>query len=94
MGETNMRRYTNLGSLFHIVQRGALTLLDPERWDDRNDVFFMGEYKRRKRARTVLALCLAKSEERYHHWKVFAHGSDGVCLEFNESLLLAAICPS
>ena len=52
--------------------------------DDRNDAFFMNEFKRRRGAKSVLALCFANAPETYHHWHVFSHGSDGVCLEFDK----------
>jgi hypothetical protein len=51
----------------------------------------MAEYKRLKNAITVLALCFTESYERYHHWKVFSQGSDGVCIEFDKLQLLRTL---
>jgi hypothetical protein len=51
----------------------------------------MSEYKRLKGAKTVLAICLAEREETYHHWRLFSHGADGVCLEFDREKLLSAL---
>ena len=51
----------------------------------------MAEYKRLKGAKTVLAICLAEREETYHHWRLFSHGADGVCLEFDREKLLSAL---
>lgn len=82
------RRYTNLASLIHILQTRSITLLNPATWDDRNDSYFMSEYKRLKKAQSVLALCFANKQETYHHWRVFSHGSDGVCIEFEKDKLL------
>jgi len=90
MTDANYRRYTNLASLLHILRNRRLTLLSPETWDDKNDAFFLAEYKRIKKLKTLLALCLAVREETYHHWQVFSHGSDGVCIEFDESKLIEA----
>ena len=90
MTSTTFRRYTNLAAAIHLLQRRKITLLDPSTWDDRNDAFFMSEYKQRTNSETVLALCFAKSHETYHHWRVFSHGSDGVCIEFDEEGLLEA----
>ena len=78
------RRYTNLAAVVHLLQAKAITLLNPATWDDTNDAYFMAEYKRLKQAKTVLALCFAETAETYHHWRVFSHGADGVCLEFNK----------
>lgn len=90
MTERTYRRYTNLASLLHILRSRCLTLLNPETWDDRNDAFFMAEYKRIKNLKTLLAICLAVWEETYHHWQVFSRGSDGVCIEFDGEMLKSA----
>ncbi|MER9567421.1 hypothetical protein [Mesorhizobium sp. M0571] len=68
MSESTFRRYTNLASALHILRNRCLTLLSPETWDDRNDAFFMSEYKRLRDVKSVLAICLADREETYHHW--------------------------
>jgi hypothetical protein len=90
MTERTFRRYTNLASALHILRNRCLTLLSPVTWDDRNDAFFMAEYKRLKEAKTILAICLAVREETYHHWQVFSRGADGVCLEFDSEKLRSA----
>jgi hypothetical protein len=41
-------------------------------------------------AKTVLALCFSRAQEKYHLWRVFTHGADGVCIEFEQAGLLAA----
>jgi hypothetical protein len=51
MTERTFRRYTNLASALHILRDGCITLLSPETWDDRNDAYFMAEYKRLKKAK-------------------------------------------
>ena len=38
----------------------------------------------------MLALCLSERLESYHHWRVFSHGSDGVCIRFSKDGLLSA----
>jgi len=90
MTNTTFRRYTNLAAAIHLLQKRKITLLDPSTWDDRNDAFFMSEYKRRTKSASVLALCFAESHETYHHWRVFSHGSDGVCIEFDKEGLLGS----
>jgi hypothetical protein len=86
---TSFRRYTNLAATIHLLHKKQITLLNPATWDDRNDAYFMAEYKRHKKAKTVLALCFAEQSETYHHWRVFSHGSDGVCIEFDKDKLLS-----
>src|SRR6516164_3658196 len=38
----------------------TITLSNPATWDDRNDAYFMAEYKRKVDAKTILALCFGK----------------------------------
>jgi hypothetical protein len=89
MGITTFSRYTNIATTIHMLSTEKLTLLNPATWDDTNDSYYMAEYKRLKRARTVLALCFTESEEQYHHWRVFSHGTDAVRIEFDKDKLLA-----
>lgn len=84
-------RYTNLASTIHILRNERLTLLSPETWNDRNDSSYIAEYKRRTKAKSVLALCFAESMETYHHWGVFALGCDGVCIEFDKRMIELAV---
>ena len=85
--ETSLRRYTSLSSALHILQNRCLTLLSPDKWDDRNDAYFLNQHRRRSGAGSVLALCFAAAPETYHHWRVFAHGPEGVCIQFRKTAL-------
>jgi hypothetical protein len=85
-----LHRYTNLASAIFVLQRRAVTLLSPALWDDRNDAYFMSQYKAQTSLKTLLALCFSEVPETYHHWRVFSHGSDGVRIEFDKAKLLAA----
>lgn len=84
------RRYTNLAATIHLLQTKQITLLNPATWDDRNDAYYMAEYKRLRGLQTVLAICFAEQSETYHHWRVFSHGSGGICIEFEKEALLSA----
>jgi len=83
-----LSRYTSLPSLLHILTEKKLTLLDTSNWDDKNDCFLIDKFKDIKKLGTVRALCLTTVRERYHHWRVFTNGSDGVCIEFDRKRLL------
>jgi hypothetical protein len=85
-----IRRYTNLASTINLLDKRAITLLNPEFWEDKNDAHFMSEYKTYVKARTVLAICFAEGDETYHHWKVFSSGADGICIVFDKEKLLSA----
>lgn len=83
----NLRRYTDLPGLLHFLSRKQITLLDPRTWDDTNDSYYLLKYKEKKGLKSVLALCLTEAEETYHHWRVFSHGSSGVCIHLDRSIL-------
>jgi hypothetical protein len=91
MATETLRRYTQLPSLFHLLSERKLTLLDPNSWDDKNDSYFLSQYKVKRQAKTVLALCFSSAPETYHHWSVFGEGSAGICIQFKRAELLAAI---
>lgn len=82
-----LRRYTTLESALHILQNKALTLLTPNSWDDTVDRNLMAAYQRRKRLKSVLALCFSRTNETYHHWRVFTDGRSGVCIVFERARL-------
>src|SRR5882757_8241731 len=83
-----LNRYTDLPALIQILNTKCVTLLDPRTWDDKNDSYFMAEYKERHGAKTLLALCFSEAEETYHHWRVFSHGSQGICIKFDKTKFL------
>jgi hypothetical protein len=86
-----LRRYTSLSALIQLLRGKELVLLSSSKWDDRNDAHFLSQYARRKNLGAVLAACFARVGETYHHWKVFSHGLDGVCIEFDEDRLRASL---
>jgi len=86
-----LNRYTSFPSLLAMLQNREITLLSPSLWEDRNDAFYMGQYKSRKELGTLVALCFSQAEETYHHWRVFTHGADGVCITFRRAQLLNAL---
>ena len=51
MSAKTFRRYTNLAAVVHLLHAKAVTLLNPATWDDRNDAYYMAEYKRLKQAK-------------------------------------------
>jgi len=59
-------------------------------WPDRNDSFYLEQYRYGRQAKAVLAVCLSEAGETYHHWRVFTHGADGVCIQFRREMLLTA----
>jgi len=81
-------RYTSLPVLLDILSKQKLTLLNPASWDDRNDSYYLELYKKKKKLKTLLALCFTTRAETYHHWKVFSDGLSGVCIRFYKKKLL------
>ena len=87
MASQELLRYTELPSLIHMLTSRELTLLDPLSWDDKNDSSFITLYREKCGLKSVLALCFARAEETYHHWRVFAPGTSGVRVQFDEDRL-------
>ena len=92
MAEKNplLRRYTNLASTIHLLRKRKITLLDPATWDDKVDVDYMKQCSKWLK-RPVLALCFCQGPERYHYWRVYASGTDGVCIVFDKERLLHSL---
>ena len=86
-----LRRYTNLPALIYLLKEKKITLLDPTSWDDSNDSHYLSVYKSRKGLKTLLALCFTHVDETYHHWKVFADGSSGICIKFKRTELISSV---
>ena len=82
-------RYTSLPVLLDVLQRRHITLLNPsETWEDKNDAYYLDQYRRKNKLRSVLAVCFAASRETFHHWRVFSSGPSGVRIEFDKERLL------
>ena len=55
MGVETFRSYTNLAAAIHLLRTKTITLLNPATWADKNDAYYVAEYKRLKHAVTLLA---------------------------------------
>jgi hypothetical protein len=91
MSEDYLKRFTDVPALIYLLSHRAITLLDPKSWDDTNDSHYLSVYKEEKSLKTVLALCFTEASETYHHWRVFAGGSSGVCITFRRERLLNVV---
>jgi len=87
----DLRRYTDLTALFSLLSERKLVLRDPRNWDDANDRYYMNQYKKAKKLKSVLAVCFVQSPERYHFWQVFAPGRSGVQIQFKRNEFLRAV---
>ena len=86
-----INRYTTLPVLLDMLKRKRLVLLDPASWDDKNDSAIMAEYKKRKNVAKLFALCCSQGDETIHHWRTFADGISGCCIEFSSLKLIARL---
>ena len=86
-----LRRYTDIPALIYLLNERKLSLLDPDSWDDSNDSHYLTLYREKKKLKSVLALCFTQANETYHHWRIFAGGTSGVCIRFRRAKLLRAI---
>ncbi|HSJ89513.1 MAG TPA: hypothetical protein VK909_20040 [Anaerolineales bacterium] len=77
-----LKRYTQLPFLIHMLETRELALLSPSSWDDRNDAYYLERYQQYNKFASVFVLCLTEASTTYHHWKIFAESTSGVCIEF------------
>lgn len=84
-------KYTNLAAALHILAERQLTFSHPDDWDDQNDAHFMRRYREATKTTSVLATCFTQTADSYHHWRIFAGGSDGIRLEFDKEKLIAGL---
>lgn len=85
---TRLNRFTTLPVLLDFLERKKLVLLDPKSWDDKNDTEVILAYKGKKGIEKLFALCFTHDYETIHHWKTFANGSSGCCIEFEADKLI------
>jgi hypothetical protein len=93
MTKANLRRYTSISATIHLLRTQKITLLNPRRWDDKNDTYSIEKYRDTKGLSAILAVCFARAPETYHHWRVFTQGQEGACIAFNEAKLKDALKP-
>lgn len=86
-----LKRFTTIASTIDVLRQKRIALLDPDKWDDRNDAEFMRLYRDKARCDSLKALCCTETGETYHHWKVFTQSADGCFIEFDRRPLLASI---
>lgn len=86
-----LNRYTTLPVLLDMLKRKKLVLLDPESWEDKNDSATILAYKRKRKLHSLFALCCSEGDETIHHWKTFADGISGCCIEFDRRKLVALL---
>jgi len=91
MSREYLRRYTNIPALIYLLSERKITLLDPQSWDDTNDSHYLELYREKMNLASVLALCFTRTTQTYHHWRIFANGSSGVCIRFERTKLLNAL---
>lgn len=83
-----LNRYTTLPVLLDLLKRKKLVLLDPSTWDDKNDSEIIREYAKRNKAPKIFAICFSYGLETIHHWKTYADGISGCCIEFDATALI------
>ena len=86
-----LNRYTSLPILLDLLRRRKIVLVDPSTWEDRNDADIIKEYQNRKKVSKLFTVCLSIGDETIHHWKTYAGGNSGCCIEFDEKKLLASL---
>jgi hypothetical protein len=68
-------RYTSIVSMLDILKNKHLTLLNPQKWDDKNDSGVLDMYakkisKEQNKEMLIRALCFTKVEDSVLHWNI------------------------
>jgi len=83
-----LNRYTSLPAALDVLAMKRITLSSPKLWEDQNDAYYIERYRQAMKRRCILAICFSARSETFHHWRVFAGGVAGVCIEFDKERLL------
>jgi Protein of unknown function (DUF2971) len=86
-----LRRYTTLAAAVDMLVQERLALLNPAKWQDTNDTYFLEMFQEHMRAKSLYAACFTQARETFHHWRVFAGDNEGVCVEFDREALLTSL---
>jgi hypothetical protein len=85
-----LNRFTTLPVVLDMLMNKHLVFSNPKNWDDKNDSEILEIYKKKKysgKKAKLFALCFLKDHETIHHWKAFADGTSGCCIEFDKGKL-------
>lgn len=83
-----LSRFTTIPVLIDMLESRRIVLLDPDRWEDRNDSRILAHYREQKRIPSLLAVCFSCGDETIHHWNTYAPGISGCCIEFKAGRIL------
>ena len=89
--QTRLKRYTSLAAAVDMLVQQRIALLNPSKWQDTNDTHFLGAFQEQIRAKSLYAACFTQAAETFHHWRVFAGDSEGVCVEIDREGLLGSL---
>jgi hypothetical protein len=92
-----LNRFTTLPVLLDMLLNKNLVFSNPKYWDDKNDTELLEIYRQKKIGNnkdknTLFALCFLNDHETIHHWKTFADGICGCCIEFDKAKLIKLFC--
>ena len=90
MKKPYLRRYMQLPQALHMLSQKLLNLGDTRYWEDRSEAALFEKYRLKKDLEGVLALCFTEAPETNHHWKIYAGGVSGICIEFDKAGLIKA----
>lgn len=85
---TKLNRFTTLPLLIDLLEHEKLVLIEPTTWDDKNDTLLIETYKKKANIDKLFVMCFTYKAETIHHWKTFANGNSGCCIEFDMKKLI------
>ncbi len=83
-----LNHYTKLFYMLQMIIEKKIFLTKPCTWEDKNDVEAMKQYQCAVGRGNIYAICFEGRRETIHHWKAYAGGVTGCCIEFNKENLI------
>lgn len=85
-----LNRFTHWRELSDLVKTKMLLLRGTTNWEDKNDVEVIKEYEKQK-GKKVFVKCFCATNETIHHWRSYAKGPKGCCIQFDTLKLMKYI---
>lgn len=76
-------RYTKHQYALEMIRTKEIVIPEPRGWDDVNDLEGLLQYQRIVGLVGLGVLCMTSEPDTYHHWKLYAHGQEGIALVFD-----------
>lgn len=91
--ENYISRYTTIEDVKYTLLYGRIKLYKPipQYWTDKNDLHYVNLFKKSLKKKSAYFFCATRSQETFHHWKVFGKQQKAACIQFKRDKLERAV---